>query len=162
MLKLAGSLCVLAGGCLIWWRQLRERRRKRNTLLELTTVLRRMGEEIRMARTPLPQLLEDLAEDCRGDAATLLRSAATAARRGELSPVWRREAESLPLTDRDRAALRGLDLHGDEEKVCKELSCVAFQLANSAEEWERTVPEATRRSTALCFSGAALLIILLL
>ena len=57
MIKLAGSVCILAGGALAWQRQRRERHRRRQMLGELLAALEDMGQEIRMARTPLPELL---------------------------------------------------------------------------------------------------------
>ena len=60
MLKLMGSICVLGGGLLCWLTALAERRRTRMALGDLLAALRRMREEIRMARTPLPLLLEAL------------------------------------------------------------------------------------------------------
>ena len=54
MLKLVGSLCVASGGALAWYVQRAERRRERDTLSDLQRAFRRMGEEVRMARTPLP------------------------------------------------------------------------------------------------------------
>nr|WP_325296933.1 hypothetical protein [uncultured Dysosmobacter sp.] len=165
MVKLLGSLCVLAGGALARWAQVSERRRQRDTLSDLLTALRRMAEEIRMARTALPDLLERLAQDCGGDAAAFFRTAAAAARRGEdLSQAWAAAAAALPLPDGDRTSLQalGADLRGDEEKVCKAISLVNYELAKRAEEREARRPQEDRRAAALCFSAAALLVILLI
>ena len=88
MLKLMGSICVLGGGLLCWLTALAERRRTRTALGDLLAALRRMREEIRMARTPLPLLLEALGSDCRGpETAALFRRSADAARQGG---DWRR------------------------------------------------------------------------
>lgn len=163
MLKLAGSICILAGGALVWWLLTMERRRRRNTLQDLMVAFRKMGEEIRIMRTPLPRLMEALAADCTGEAADLFRSTGEAARQGKgMTEIWRQSTDVLPLSFRDREIIRGLDLQGDEEKVCKEISLVVQRLAGSAASMERTGPEETRRTTALCFSGAALLVILLI
>ena len=58
MLKLLGSVCILGGSVLAVWQQLRERRRRQEVLADLIAALRQMAEEIRLVRTPLPQLLE--------------------------------------------------------------------------------------------------------
>lgn len=160
-----GSLCVLAGGGLVRRAQMAERRRRRDTLSDLLTALRRMGEEIRMARTTLPDLLERLANDCGADAAAFFRAAAKAAGRGEdLTEVWRASAGALPLSERDRMGLQALgrDLRGDEEKVRKAIDLVICELAKSAEEQDRRRQAEEQRATALCFSAAALLVILLI
>lgn len=165
MVKLMGSLCILAGGAIARWVQAVERRRRRDTLSDLLTALRRMAEEIRMARTPLPDLLERLARDCGTEASGLFCTAAEAARQGgALSAAWAAAVEELPLPEGDRAVLRDLgeDLRGDEEKVCKAVSLVIYTLAKSAEEQEQRRPQEERRATALCFSAAALLVILLI
>lgn len=164
MLKLLGSACVLGGGALCWWTALSERRRTREALADLMGALRRMQEEIRMARTPLPLLLEALAADCRGpETAGLFQQAAEAARRGEgLEDAWRDGVRRLPLPPREREVLEGLTLRGDEESVCKGISLAIFELAKGAEALEQQRAEANRRTAALCFSGAALLVILLI
>ena len=64
MLKLLGSICVLGGGLMFWLMALAEQRRTRTALGDLLAALRRMREEIRMARTPLPLLLEALGLGC--------------------------------------------------------------------------------------------------
>lgn len=63
-MRMLGSLCVVSGGALAWYVQRAERRRERDTLSDLLGAFRRMGEEVRMARTPLPALLSSLAVDC--------------------------------------------------------------------------------------------------
>lgn len=165
MLKLLGSLCVASGGALAWYIQQAERRRSRRTLSDFQMAFRRMGEEVRMARTPLPALLNDLAADCGPEAAAFFSAASKAAGEGEnLSGVWRRQAETLALEERARTAVAALscDLQGDEEKVCKAISHVTYMLAKSAEEAERKRPEEEKRAAALWFSAAALLVILLI
>lgn len=163
MRALAGSVLILGGGLWAFLRVRGENRRRRNTLADLLGALERMGEEIRMARTPLPHLLERLAADCRPEAASLLRSAAKAARSGEdVGAVWRREAGALPLEPRDIEALRGLNLGGDEESVCHGISLVIHMLTKSLEESDARRPQEEKRTAALCFSAAALLVILLI
>jgi len=165
MLKLLGSLLIASGGMLAWFLQLSERKRRRDTLSDLQTAFRRMGEEVRMARTPLPILLEGLAGECGPDAAAFFAAVSQAAMEGENLPaVWRREAEKLPLDGEERSAVLqlGNDLQGDEEKVCKAVSHVIYTLAKGAERAERERPEKERRAAALWFSASALLVILLL
>ena len=164
MLKLLGSICVLGGGMMCWLIALAEQRQTRVALGDLLAALRRMREEIRMARTPLPLLLEALGADCRGpETAALFRQSAEAARQGEgLEAAWRDGVRLLPLASREREALEGMTLRGDEESVCKGISLAITALAKGVEELERQRPERDRRTAALCFSGAALLVILLI
>lgn len=165
MLKLMGSLCVACGGALAWHIQRAERRRERDTLLDLQRAFRRMGEEVRMARTSLPALLNAAARDCGEPAAVFFQAAARAAARGEELPrVWRERSEALPLREWDKSAVSVLagELQGDEETVCKAFSHAAGVLADSAGEAEQNRPEEEKRAAALWFSSAALLVILLI
>ena len=163
MVKLVGSLLVLAGGGLLWYTRMRAWRTRRNALQDLAAVLRAMGEEIRMTRTPMPRLLRKLAGACGGEVQAFLRSTAAAAETGErLSEVWRNNAAELPLSPREREILTGLELQGDEECVCRAVSLAALQMARCAEALEQKRPEETKRTSAVCFSCAALLVILLI
>ena len=174
MRTLAGSALILGGGLWAFLRVRGEHRRRRNLLSDLLLALERMGEEIRMARTPLPHLLDRLAAACRAcvcsssfrprcSAARFSRAAARAARSGEdVGAVWRREAAALPLEPRDIEALRSLDLGGDEESICKGISLVTRALTRSLEESDARRPQEEKRTAALCFSAAALLVILLI
>lgn len=96
MLKLIGSACVASGGLLAWYLQRMERKRRQDTLSDFQRAFRRMGEEVRMARTPLPALLNRLAADCGPEASAFFQTAAEAAGDGgDLPGVWRRRAEVL-------------------------------------------------------------------
>ena len=163
MTKLLGSVLVFIGGGLVWHLQWKERHRRRRLLIDLVSVLRRMQEEIRMARTPLPELLVGLAKNCGRDCSEFLCTVADAASRGDaLSAAWRTGCEELPLRRREQEVLMDLSLYGDEEKVCKGVSVAIYELAKCAAEAEQSRLEEEKRATALCFSGAALLVILLI
>ena len=147
----------------MWWLQRQAWQRRRNALFDLVGALRSMGEEIRMARTPMPILLRKLTANCGEVIQHLFRVAAVSAEKGEgLTEAWRKGIMELPLEDREREILLGVEFQGDEEKVCHGISLAAFQLAQSAEELERKRPEEAKRTSALCFSWAALLVILLI
>lgn len=163
MMKVLGSLLVFGGGGLFWWFRQRERRSRRTVLADLMLVLRRMQEEIRMMRTPLPDLFGKLAKDCGLETAEVLRGMAFAAGDGmDVNEVWCTDICRLPLSKREQEILCGVSFAGDEEKVCKELSLALYGLANCVEELDRDRPEEEKRTAALCFSGAALLVILLI
>lgn len=165
MLKLLGSACILAGGVLAQGARLAERRRQWDTLSDLLFALRRMEEEIRLTQTPMPVLLEGLAKDRGADAASFFTHVAEALRRGDLpGDVWRREAAGLPLPPEALRALEDLGgaLGGDEEDTCKAIGLAVYELAKCAEEHARDRKAEDRRAAALYFSGAALLVILLI
>ena len=165
MLKLLGSACILAGGALAQAARLSDRRRQWDTLSDILSALRQMGEEIRLARTPMPLLLEYLAKDRCPDAAAFFNQTAEALRRGEnLAESWQRELACLPLPLEDIRALEplGAALGGDEEQACKAISQTVYELAKHAEERAAERKAEDRRAAALCFSAAALLVILLI
>ena len=60
MVKLLGSILILVGGFWARWSMVSVCRRELDTLSELTACLSEMTEEIRQARTPLPELLDRL------------------------------------------------------------------------------------------------------
>ncbi len=91
MLKVLGSACILGGGMLVRYLHALERRREMDTLSDLLSALRKMAEEIRMARTPLPAgegFAGDLAAGCRSSAA--VRRLWHSSGRTWESSVWRR------------------------------------------------------------------------
>lgn len=163
MKALLGSLCILGGGALGIRMQARERRRRQVLLRDLAAALWRMEEEIRLKRTPLPRLLSGLSASFPGEAGAFLGQVSAAVRNGE-SPerVWKREAESLPLSERDRSVLLSLNFRGDETALCGAAALLARQLERSREELESEEAQEGRRTAALWASGAALLVILLI
>lgn len=165
MLKLLGSVCVLGGAALALAGQLQERRRRQTALTDLIGAFRRMAEEVRLMRTPLPRLLEQSAKGLGADAAAFFLTVSSALRRGEnAAESWQKAAEVLPLSDRDRGAVAavGKCLKGDEESMCKGISLAIYELAKSAEESEKRRPDEAKRTAALYLCGAAFLVILLL
>ena len=164
MTKLLGSLLVLGASLGGMTLQIRERGRQRRTRLDLLDALRRMGEEIRIARTPLPRLLEQAA-DCGGEAGDFFRGAARSVREGEeAGDTWRRGIASLTLEEEERRVLQEMSRRfgGDEESLCGAiaLACAVLQRHAEEEECRRGMEE--KRSVALWGSAGALAVILLI
>ena len=165
MLKLLGSVFVLCGGVMAVLQRMREERRRSNTLADITDALRRIAEEIRLLRTPLPRLLERAANGCGTETAAFFRWVSVALQNGETAEEsWRQAAVRLPLPQRERSAVSkiGNCLKGDENSICNGILLAIYELKKSAEEWDRRRSEETKRTTALYLSGAAMLVILLL
>ena len=165
MLKLLGCLCIFGGGAYVRWSHVREGRRELETLAALAAALEQMSQEVHMARTPMPRLLAAVARCRSGAAADFFAGAAEALRQGiPAGQAWRQAARGLPLSPEDRAVLAevGNCLQGDEERLCVGLTQAARRLADSLEDKRRTRAEREKRTTALCFSAAALLVILLI
>ena len=106
MMKLLGSLCVFAAGAMAWYVQRQERRNRRNRLGELIAALDRMETEIRLARTPMPRLLERLAAERHGETAAFLAAVSRGLKGGEPpAAAWDRAVGELPLPEEEQRAL---------------------------------------------------------
>ena len=165
MVKLVGAVCILGAGTWAWRRSAAERRRELDTLADLTALLDRMGEEIRLRRTSLPRLLGSLGRDRTGPVRDFCTSvAASLARGAPLGQSWRSAAEALPLGPESRTALTALgdSLQGDEESVCKALTLAGKILEKNLAAARDHRQETEKRSAALWLSSAALLVILLI
>ena len=111
----------------------------------------------------MSELFRKLGRRCGQDVSGLLSVMAGAVERGaEVTVVWRESVSVLPIDESVRESLHRLDFGGDEEKLCKELSFAAYEMAKCVEVLESSRREDGKRTTALCFSGAALLVILLI
>ena len=100
-----------------------------------------------------------------GAAAAFFKRVSRGLTAGEQSDaVWRRAAVELPLSGPERNALLTLAeaAQGDEESACKGISLVRKTLEESLRQMEKQRMEEDRRSAALCFSAAALTVILLI
>ena len=163
-MKAAGALCILIGAFLGQSFFQRERRRRQIFLSDLRLALFRAAEEIRTARTPFPLLLAEL--DCGAEAHRFFHGVSELLRRGEApDQAWRAETLSLEssIGEEERRILESLgpDLRGDEERIRAALLDASEKLSERAEALERSSRDDTRRTAALLFSGAALLVILL-
>ena len=165
MTKLLGSLCVFAAGGMVWWSRRQERQKKRRLLSDLIAALGRMETEIRLARIPLPRLLKRLAEGCGEETRAFFQDASRGLEAGEtLAAAWNRAVEKLGLPDGDKQVLLTLQetMQGDEMSACKGISLASEKLRNRLKELDNQRPEEEKRATALCFSAAALVVILLI
>ena len=165
MIKLVGSLCVLFAGGSVWWLQHQEQRRRRQVLAELAAALDYMKTAIRLNRTPLLPLFRQAARGrCREVSQLFDRGAAVLAAGRSPETVWCQAVSCLSVSETDKRALSELvdALQGDETSACKGLSLVREELQNSLSQLEKQRPEEEKRTAALCFSAAALLVILLI
>ncbi len=161
MRKLAGSGLVLLGGAVLWCLRMAERRRERETLREVILALGRMREEIRMARTPLPLLLERLAADCRTGAGEFFCLWAASLRGGGARKLTE---EDVPLKGAAGRCLLELQktAKGDEESICKVIALAVMELEKERSSLEERRQDEEKQLTAVCFSASALLVILLI
>ena len=165
MLKLLGSLCILCAGGYVWAQQVGARRGEMESYRGVIAALLEMEDAIRLSRMTLPRLLEREAERQNRETAAFFRQVRLGLDGGKpLTAAWREAAFSLPWREADRSTLAelGEKLTGDAEEACKGIELVCRSLTRTLEELQRQQPDFEKRSTALCFSGAAMLIILLI
>ena len=165
MIKLVGGLCVLLAGGSVWWLQRQERRHRRQVLAELASTLERMETAIRLNRTPLLPLFRQAARGrCHEVSQLFERGAAALAAGRSPETVWCQAVFCLPVSETDKRALSELvnALQGDEASACKGILLARKELQSSLSQLEKQRPDEEKRAAALCFSAAALLVILLI
>lgn len=163
MLKLLGCICVLSAGVLVRYRMSVESRRVLATLGDMAAALEFMRDEIRLNRTAMPLLLLKAGTGRGMDAMGFFAAVRGESGKRGLAEAWRNAAEALPLPEREVGFLveAGACLLGDEERACRGLSGAAELLRRELERRNSGAAEASRRSTALCLSASALIVILL-
>lgn len=164
-MKALGSLLILAGFGAAWAGELSRWRCETETLVQLIAVLEALSDRIRLTRMPLPRLLRELSRGRSNPVGPWLAGVAEALERGELlRSAWDAACRRLPVEDGVKRTVGdlGYKLSGDETEICKGIDLVTNWLRENLKERRREKRNWTRQATAVCFSGAALLIILLL
>ena len=162
MLKLLGSVLVSAAGAFVCLGWRRETRRVTALLWQLSAALEAMADEIRLEQTPVFRLLDKTARSY--EAGGFFRKVGLLGREAGLAAAWHMAAEELPLPQQARQSLgeaAGM-LAGDEEQVCRGLNRAASALRKEHRRRQERAADAERKSAALCLSGAAMIIILLI
>lgn len=163
MLKAIGCFCILCGGVTAAMLQITARRRELETVRCLQTSLEWISDEIRLNQTPLPQCFTRLQQSSEPVTAAFffaLRRRLSANERPE--KIWLDETEKLPEPVRPALKQLGSKLSSDEESLCRGLNRSAQLLDQLARQRVCSRREQNRRSLAMCLSGAALLILVLI
>lgn len=165
MIKLVGAACVFLGCGTIWGGQRTAKCRELAILRDLVRMLEQMEDEIQMLRTPMPRLLEKLAQGRTAPVALCLGGIRAALEQEEpLNRSWQSGVRALPIPRETQSALEELGerLDGSEEQLCNGISLVRKELGRVLTEQRCSQRETERRSAALYFSAAALLVIILI
>lgn len=165
MIKLLGAACILSGSAAVWVRQVSASRKELAVLREMLLVLDQMEGEVRLLRTPLPRLLRKLAAGRISCVSVCLIRAAAALEGGDaLRDRENGILSELPVGADGQKALAELaeKLDGGEEQVCNGILLVRKELADILEKKRLRQKETEKRGAAMCFSAAALLIIILI
>ena len=163
MLHLTGAALLLAASALLRRAILSRARQQRRTLRALSEGFLSLAQAVRASLAPFPALLETMPRE--GAAGTFFSSVRALLSCGETLPgAWRTAAEALPLSERERSAVESLAsaLGGEEESVCAALHRASAELLSAERALHAREREDGRVISALCFSGALMLGILLL
>ena len=163
MLHLTGAALLLAASALLRRAILSRARQQRRTLRALSEGFLSLAQDVRATLAPFPALLETMPRE--GAAGTFFSSVRALLSCGETLPgAWRTAAEALPLSERERSAVASLAsaLGGEEESVCTALHRASAELLSAERALHAREREDGRVISALCFSGALMLGILLL
>ena len=163
MLHLTGAALLLAASALLRRAILSRARQQRRTLRALSEGFLSLAQAVRATLAPFPALLETMPRE--GAAGAFFFSVRALLSCGETLPgAWRTAAEALPLSEREKSAVASLAsaLGGEEESVCAALHRASAELLSAERALHAREREDGRVISALCFSGALLLGILLL
>ena len=162
MLRGIGAALIVGAGLLLRGTILSKTRREERTMRALRDVLLALEREIALNLTPLPVLFTR--GGCGEIADAFFSSVSDGLRAGRtLRDCWAVSASELTLPQevKERVAHFGAMLGGDEEGVCRALRAMADELSDAMEARARERAQRERVTTALCVSGSAFLLLML-
>ena len=153
-LRLLGSALLVAAGAMLGHGKLAEMERRARCLRELCAALGRMEGEIDALQSPLRDVFSRLT-DC-----MFFRLVSAGFGAEPLEKLWRRAAETLPLSEAERETLGNLGgVLGrcDAQRQAGEIGLVRRRLAESADALEREIAARGRRFAGLGAAFGAML-----
>ena len=163
MLRGIGAMAILGAGLMLRGAILSKARREERTMRGLRDALLALEREIALNLTPMQKLFTRGGYGEIADAFFALVSEGLRAG-GTLRDCWATSAETLtlPQAERSRVAQFGASLDGDEEAVRRALRAMADELSAALEARERERAQRERVTTAICVSGSAFLLLVLI
>ncbi len=158
--KLLGAVLILVGSVVTCLRLSREVQQEMHLLQELACALEGMESAIRWQKLPLPRALRQQAERplC-GD----FFNAVLQGMKGEitLQKVWTKAAKNIHSQEAAKI-IGGIEWTGDETQIIGSLHTAIEALRRALQQRQQEQRQRTKLRTALTFSAAALLIIVLM
>lgn len=158
--KILGAILILVGSVATCLRLSREMRQEMHLLQELACALEGIESAIRWQKLPLPRALRQQAERplC-GD----FFNAVLQGLKGEipLQQVWTKTAEKIHSKEA-ADILGGVEWTGDETQIIGSLHAAVEALRRALQQRQHEQRQREKLRTALTFSAAALLIIVLM
>lgn len=166
MIRVLGALLILGGGGVQRWLMLREKRRARETLRELSLALETLARELRMSLAPLPRLLlrSGLGKTADAFFACVMRSYAAGGGDRPLADCWQDAVEELGLSPQDANTVVSVAsaFGAQEDELASALNTAALSLRASLLERQSVQRQEEKLVTTLCLSLSILLTVLLL
>ena len=163
MLKLAGSVLVLAAGFLVRRTVVSKLQVSLDACRAMIAALSWTEAQVRMELVPVPRLLPRLS------GRTVVGDFFAAVARGlecdkTLCEAWTDALSMLPLCDAECETLRSLGerLDGEEESVCRSLAAAVCEMEGSYARRREDMCERKRLYSALCIAFSVLFIIVFL
>lgn len=165
MLKLIGSICIIGSGISMLRQKKKANQQRYEILTNMVLALRNMQEGVRLARAPLPELLNQIAEGYGRETTRFFQRIVFELQDGkDAVSAWKSACLDLPIQKSEQTAISAVAecLRNDEESICKGIELAINTLRNARSEWDKHRAEEEQRTAALYISSAMLLVILLI
>lgn len=165
MSTLLGAICIICGCTGMWLLEQKRQRQQMENLTQFVGAMMEMHGEIRAHQTALPRIFQKLSQHYTGTVALFFAEVYQAIEAGVLlHESWEAAvAQHFFDVEQRRILLQlGRSLAGDEEEICKAILLVNECFNRILLEKRDKLPDKRRSFGALCFSGGALLLILLI
>lgn len=164
MMAFLGGICIATGCGGLWLMQMKRQRKLLETLVELSGAMLEIRGQIIANQTPLPRIFLQLSQSAQGHGNDFFGDVICNLQEGKtLQMAWEEAVLSgqFPLEVEGVLLQVGRSFSGDEEQICKVLSLANGCLERIIKQYQEDLPDKRRSTGALCFSGGALLLILL-
>lgn len=159
-----GAVCILVGCGGLWYLELIHHRERMEVLRQMASAMLEIHSEIQAKQTPLPRIIEALYQKTTGVTSDFF----TQVHQGlgqelSLSKSWEQGVKQCFSEVETQGVLYqlGRSFDGDGQQICKVLLLVNNYFERVLLEEQQKFPEQKRSFGAMCFSGGALLLILL-
>lgn len=165
MMGALGAICIALGFGSLWYLQLLSQGQKLDTLGQLASSMLEICSEIQSHQTPLPRIFQNLSQHYTGKTGALYHAVSQEIEEGNtLLDSWMAGVEAIGFPPEETSLLlqTGRSFVGNEEQICKVLNLASDCFEREISKIKEQLPNERRSCGALCVSGGALLLILLL
>ncbi|WP_409968436.1 stage III sporulation protein AB [Bengtsoniella intestinalis] len=164
MSSILGGLLIGLGCGGVWWIEIKSQRNKMDTMGNMASAMLEIRSEIQTNQTPLPRIFLRLSQTYTGVTGVFFSQVYQGIQAEKtLTESWEQAVNVCFLEGEIQDVLHqlGYTFSGDSEKICKVLLLVNDYFKGILTDIRSKMPEKRRSFGAMCFSGGALLLILL-